>query len=71
MRHGYGVRTSAPYGHSTITKMANLQQQQQNSGNKSSSLLSLDTSGEDSAMQQAERRDALRGGFVLKKELIS
>ncbi|XP_075676648.1 junctophilin [Dermatophagoides pteronyssinus] len=60
MRHGYGIRTSAQYGHSSITKMAN-----QQGPNKSSSLQSLDTEGEDPNMQHGERRDACRGGFIL------
>ncbi|OTF77360.1 hypothetical protein BLA29_013685, partial [Euroglyphus maynei] len=61
MRHGYGIRTSAQYGHSSINKMAN----QQQGPNKSSSIQSLDTEGEDSNMQHGEHRDACRGGFIL------
>ena len=62
MRHGYGVRTSAPYGHSTITKMAS-QNGQNNLLNPKSSLQSLDTEGDDP--QQSEHRDGVHGGFVL------
>ena len=71
MRHGYGARTSAPYGHSTITKMAQSSQNQNSSGGPNSahhhhsSLHSLDTEGEDPGAHQAEHRDAVRGGFVL------
>lgn len=61
MRHGYGIRTSAPFGHSSITKMAT---NQNTDAHKSSSLQSLDTEG-DGSMQHGERRDAVRGGFVL------
>lgn len=61
MRHGYGTRTSAPFGHSTITKLAN----NQNNQNPHQSLQSLDTEGEDPGAHQAEHRDAVRGGFVL------
>lgn len=61
MRHGYGTRTSAQYGHSTITKLAN----NQTNLTKNSSLQSLDTEGEDPEMHQAEHRDGVRGGFVL------
>lgn len=61
MRHGYGVRTSAAYGHSTITKMANSA-----ANNKhATSIESLNTEEEDPDMPQAQHRDAVRGGFVL------
>lgn len=61
MRHGYGVRTSAPYGHSTITKMASIK----NTDNKNSSLQSLDTEGGDPGVHQPEPRNGGHGGFVL------
>lgn len=60
MRHGYGVRTSAAYGHSTITKMAS-----SNANKNATSMESLVTEEEDPDMPQASHRDAVRGGFVL------
>jgi len=55
MRHGYGVRSSAPYGHSNITKTIVT-----NATN--ASLQSLDTEGE---TQIENKRETIRGGFVL------
>ncbi|CAG2161960.1 unnamed protein product [Oppiella nova] len=55
MRHGYGVRSSAPYGHCNITKAIV-------TSATNASLQSLDTEGES---QADNKRDSVRGGFVL------
>lgn len=55
MRHGYGVRSSAPYGHCNITKTIV-------TSATNASLQSLDTEGES---QMENKRDTVRGGFVL------
>ncbi|CAG2109935.1 unnamed protein product [Medioppia subpectinata] len=55
MRHGYGVRSSAPYGHCNITKAIV-------TSATNASLQSLDTEGES---QADNKRDTVRGGFVL------
>ena len=55
MRHGYGVRSSAPYGHCNITKTIV-------TSVTNASLQSLDTEGES---QIENKRDTVRGGFVL------
>ena len=55
MRHGYGVRSSAPYGHCNITKTIV-------TSATNASLQSLDTEGES---HMENKRDTVRGGFVL------
>ena len=55
MRHGYGVRSSAPFGHCNITKAIV-------TSATNASLQSLDTEGES---HMDNKRDTVRGGFVL------
>ena len=58
MRHGYGVRSSAAYGHLNVAKTSIIT----SPNTISDSLQSLDTEGE---THIENKRDNVRGGFVL------
>lgn len=58
-RHGYGVRTSAPFGLASHYRPKNLQ-------SSMTSLRSNDGANADPAEKRNHRMDDVRGGFVLK-----
>lgn len=58
-RHGYGVRTSAPFGLASHYRPKNLE-------SSMTSLRSNDGANADPAEKRNHRMDDVRGGFVLK-----